>query len=132
LSNIIEVSFLELKKVKEIKSNDMKYLWAIFLSTQSEEVLDMLSETNPTLNKAVEKLKYVSADEQVSLEYNQRQLARMDYYSDLVNSRDEGLKEGIKKGEMNLAKKLLAQGVAPEIIAEVTGKSIESINKYEN
>ena len=100
LTDILEINFVELKKVKIQKTSneDMKDLWAKFLSAESEEELIMLKEKNETLNKAVEKLKYVSADDIIRFEYDQRRKARLDYGSDMACAKEEGMKQGIQKG----------------------------------
>jgi len=54
LTDILEINFVELKKVKDLKLDNMKDLWAKFLSAESEEELSMLAQKNKTLNKAVE------------------------------------------------------------------------------
>ena len=99
LTDIIEIEFVEQKKVKELNLNkeEMKDLWARFLSAESEEELKMLKEKDETLEKAVEKLKYVSADDIIRFEYDQRKKARLDYASDIAGAKEEGREEVAKE-----------------------------------
>ena len=121
LTDIIEINFIELKKVKELNLTDeMKDLWVKFLSAESEEELKMLAEKNETLNKAVEKLKYVSADDIIRFEYDQRRKARLDYASDMAGAR--------KEQKIEIAKNLL-DVLDEEIIAIKTGLSIDEVRK---
>ncbi|MDR1704003.1 MAG: Rpn family recombination-promoting nuclease/putative transposase, partial [Clostridiales bacterium] len=59
------MDFIELAKVPFEISNDMKDMWMKFLSAKSEEELDMLAQKSPIMNKAVERLVTISADEQL-------------------------------------------------------------------
>ena len=43
--------------------------------------------------------------------------------------RDEGIKEGREKGELNIAKKLIEAGMSIEEIAKTTGLSIAKLEK---
>ncbi len=72
-------------------------MWVVFLSTQSEEVFEMLAKENEAINNAVKKLVYVSAEEKLRYEYEQRQKAIKDYYCDIEDARDEGMKIGEQK-----------------------------------
>ncbi len=46
--------------------------------------------------------------------------------------REEGLKEGLKEGKLETARKALLKGVDVEFIAEITGLSLETIQKLKN
>jgi hypothetical protein len=117
LSKLMEISYLELEKLRELARNlkkdcefdglhglggmelSRKEMWALFLLTESGEVLDMLAEKNGTIKKAVEKLVYVSAEEKTRYEFEQRQKAIKDYHSDMDDARQEGIKIGEVRGE---------------------------------
>jgi predicted transposase/invertase (TIGR01784 family) len=105
-------------------------MWAMFLLTESGEVLDMLVEKNDTIKKAVEKLVFVSSEEKTRYEFEQRQKAILDYNSDMDDARQEGVEIGEARGEtkkaMDIARNLL-DVLDDKIISEKTGVSIESI-----
>ena len=46
--------------------------------------------------------------------------------------REEGLKEGLKEGKLETARKALLKGADVEFIAEITGLSLETIQKLKN
>jgi len=44
-------------------------------------------------------------------------------------AREEGREEGEEKGKLLIAKKLLAKGSTPEFVQEITGLSLEEIER---
>ena len=47
----------------------------------------------------------------------------------LIEGREEGLSEGRKEGRIEIARKLLATGAAPEFVEQITGLDRETIEK---
>jgi hypothetical protein len=45
----------------------------------------------------------------------------------IIVGREEGIEQGRLKGKIELARKLLAQGIAPDVVAEAAGLSLEDI-----
>jgi len=91
----------------------------------------MLADENPVMEKAVNKLLYVSADEKLRVEYEMRLKAELDYQSAMVSKYKKGKAEGEKKKSLVIAKNLLKKNMAVDDIAEATGLSkeeIESVN----
>ena len=147
LTDMITIHFIELPKVDRKKSECLKDLWMKFLSAESAEALDTLAKQSPELEKAVNRLVYVSADEQVRYQMEMREKHELDYYSDLAGRFAEGRAEGEASGE----KKGLAQGLAQrdadirdivvkmkaknmeaDDIAELTGLSASEVARYYN
>ncbi len=152
LSKLCEICFLELRKVPKQEKN-MKEMWALFLATDKEEVIEMLAKKNKDIEKAVEKLKYVSADENVRSQIRQIEKERMDYEAGLKYShdkgveegiiegikegreegREEGIKEGIKEGiqleKYKVARAMKANGIDEAEIVKCTELSLEEIRK---
>lgn len=128
LTDIVEIDYLELKKVpKEYHSK--KDMWATLLSTESEEVLELLAENDKEMSKVVEKLRYVSADDVTRFEYDQRHKAEMDHYARLKRNRDEGIEEGAKQKSKTIAYKLLQMKMPIHEIVEATELTIEEIEE---
>jgi predicted transposase/invertase (TIGR01784 family) len=138
LSDVSEIVFLELPKVPEVYESK-KDMWALFLATNNEEVIDMLAKKNNKMAKAVERLKYVSTNEEERFRIAQLEKGRNDYYAGLRKSYDDGLEQGIEQGleqgierghveERHLiAKSLLNKSLPIELIAETTGLSIDEV-----
>ncbi len=101
LSNLCEINFLELPKVPE-KCYNEKVAWALLFATDKEEVIDMLAKDNKDIEKAVEKLKYVTADDIERFRIDQIEKARMDYAARMRQNyrrgKEEGLAEGLEQG----------------------------------
>jgi len=132
LTDILEINFVELKKVKDLKLDNMKNLWATFLSAESEEELKMLAQRNETIDKAVETLKYVSADDIIRFEYDQRRKAKLDHAAELAEKLEEGREEGEMKKALETAKTALTEGLPIELIAKLTGLEIVKIEELKN
>lgn len=142
LTSLSEINFLELGKVPKQWYNE-KQMWSLFISTENEEVLDMLSEENKYIEKAVKKLAYVSADESERFRIEQIEKARMDYESQLKVNYDRGMKQGIEQGvvigeetgarkkAIQIAKSILVDYEDKEI-SEITGLSVEDVANLRN
>ena len=55
-------------------------------------------EENPTINKAIQRLVYVSSDEQLRYDMEMREKAELDYYNDISDTFDRGKEEGLAEG----------------------------------
>ena len=96
--------------------------------------------TKKELEEAVEQLKKLNADEEVRRIAMAEEWAEIDRISQLSEALQEGEMQGMAKGKeegkaegkaeekSKIAKKMLAQGIAIEIIETVTGLSKEQIN----
>ena len=86
------------------------------------------------IDKACDKIKEMSADEQLKLEYEVRQKIIRDQKSNQYYFKTEGLREGFSKGEIKLLISLirlkLSDGITREVIAKDLYKPIEEINQY--
>ena len=91
----------------------------------------MASEENKTIEKVVEDLDEMSADENERLEAFKRKLAIWDYNTTMAEAREEGEKSGEKRGEQRkqqeIAKKMKEKGIEIETIVEITGLTKEEI-----
>ena len=83
----------------------------------------MASEENKSIEKVVEDLDEMSADENERLEAYKRKLAIWDYNVSINEATDRGKKEK----ELEIAKNLKKQGVGIEIIIKATGLSREEV-----
>jgi predicted transposase/invertase (TIGR01784 family) len=111
LTDVFEINFIELKKVLKENRSGLKDVWMLFLAADSEEVLDMLSNEDPIMVKALSKLQYVSADEKVRQEFLAREEAEIEYYAGMTSSFREGEEAEREKWQGIVAEKetLLAE-----------------------
>ena len=140
LTNKFEIHILELEKVKEeYKKNkeNKKAQWLLFLDDPETEEVKEIMEKNEDVKEAVIEVRKLSQDEQLQREAELREKAIMDekaiYQAGLDNGKEEGEKLGRKKGRVEtmkeVARKLLKQNMNIENVAEITGLTIEEIEK---
>ena len=152
LTNKFEIHILELEKVKEeYKKNkeNKKAQWLLFLDDPETEEVKKIMEKNEDVKEAVIEVRKLSQDEQLQREAELREKAIMDekaiYQAGLDNGKEEGRAEGRAEGHeegraegekightkaiKEMAKKLLKQDMKIETIAEITGLTIEEIEK---
>ena len=77
LTDIFEVNLIELDKIPKVPGN-MKELWMSFFAAETEEELEMLAKESPVIEKAVNKLVYFSADEQLRYDLDMREKWELD------------------------------------------------------
>ena len=140
LTNKFEIHILELEKVKEeYKKNkeNKKAQWLLFLDDPETKEVKEIMEKNEDVKEAVIEVRKLSQDEQLQREAELREKAIMDekaiYQAGLDNGKEEGEKLGRKKGRVEtmkeVAKKLIKQNMNIENVAEITGLTIEEIEK---
>ena len=141
----IEWWFIELPKFRKMHKNiDNKIdQWLLFIDDEEKELVKMAEEKNQTLQKAREKMNYLTGDAAVRRLAELREKWELDYNSDINYAKDEGrkegraegLKEGEKKGKKEksaeIAKKLLKLQMPIEQISEITNLTEEEIKKIE-
>lgn len=148
LTDLLEIHFLEMKKLDNYNENDDLSQWVSFIKADSKEVLDKMAKVNPNIDKAVNVLTTMSQDKKARAEYLSREMALHDeatkieeameegYEQGREEGREQGIKEGIKEGEeqakIETARNLLKLGVDIDIIVKSTNLSEEKINIIKN
>lgn len=124
LTDKIEAHYIELKKFIKSKpglsSKLEQWLWLI---VGEEEKVKMASEENKTIEKVVEELDEMSADENERLEAYKRKLAIIDYNTSI----EQAKAEGEKSQQLKIARKLKEKGIKIEEIKEITELTQEEI-----
>ena len=96
----------------------------------------MAEKENEEIKKAMEIIDEMSMDEKEWELYESRRLAIMDYNTNMILFREEGIKQGekqgIKKEKHQIAKKLLTKKMSIEEIQEITGLTKKEIEKLSN
>ena len=89
----------------------------------------MAEEENKDVKEAMNIVKEMSmSDEEWEL-YESRRLALLDYNTGMINAKNEGVEEGAREKQIEIAKKLLKMGMTVEQIKEATGLNEEEIKK---
>ena len=95
-----EINLLELPKLKDESDGTNLYNWLLFLKSNTEEEFEMVTESNPKINKAYAILKELSQDEETRLQVEAREKYRRDIESSIEGARNVGKQEGIVEGEL--------------------------------
>ena len=128
LTDKIEIHYIELQKfIKSKPGMNSKLEQWLWLLTGEDEKIKMASEENKTIEKVVEDLDEMSADENERLEAFKRKLAIWDYNTTMEESEKKGKEEGRKTEKLEIAKKMKEKGMAVEDIIEITGLTKEEI-----
>lgn len=132
--------FVELPKFSPRNYGDkkMQVLWLRYLTEIGEKTREVPEEllANPEINKAVSQLEESAFDEDQLLVYDKFwdivSTQKMQLSSTRREGREEGLQqgreEGIKETKINNARGMKAAGIAPAIIASITGLTLDEIN----
>ena len=78
LTDLLEIHFLEMKKLDGYKENDDLSQWVSFIKADSREVLEKMAKVNPNIDKAVNVLTTMSQDKKARAEYLSREMALHD------------------------------------------------------
>lgn len=142
LTDVLEVRFIELPKFRTANFDLSKPLdrWLIFIDEPQGEALEMAIKAEPTIAKAEEILTYLGSLDEIKRYYDAREMAIHDEISRIVDAKEEGLEEGLKKGreeglrqsKLEIAKSMLDANMPTEQISKLTGLSTDEIEKLKN
>lgn len=133
LSDIVEIHFIELPKFAKSKKdyNNKLHRWLSFLIDPKGKEIDALKKEDMEIKEAMDVLYHISGDKKMIELAELRDKAIRDEKSRLQGSREEGRKEGIEEGKLEVAKNLL-DILDNETIVLKTGLSIEEVRKLRN
>ncbi|MFP3091129.1 Rpn family recombination-promoting nuclease/putative transposase, partial [Treponema sp. TIM-1] len=150
LTDALEIHFIDMVKFRRLGEKDIRndplHRWLTWFDKDSpqklvEEVINM----DTAIQKAEEKMSYVSNDKEALHAYQMREMAMSDWTSGLNHAREEGIQkgkregiregkregiqEGIQKKAIEVARNLKKIGIPIDQIAQGTGLSVEDIAK---
>ena len=136
LTDVLEIHFVELSKFRKLKQkpdieNPLER-WILFLENSPEEVLEVIKNHDPAIEKAEKVLDWLSSDEETRRLYDLREKAIHDEITRITGAKQEGIKEGIKEGVKKVAVNMLSNDIDIDTIAKMTDlpiKQIEEIKK---
>lgn len=126
LTDVVEIHFLELpkfrnKKNKDYRENDIER-WLMFLEKDiSETTLKELMSLDTAIEKAEQKIEYLSSDEEAMRIYYERERS-LHERANMISSAEE-------RKAVEIAKNLLNMNIPLEQIVLATGLTEEEINK---
>ncbi|MGM7431633.1 Rpn family recombination-promoting nuclease/putative transposase [Bacillus pacificus] len=141
LSSHIEVHIVEISKLMQQWRNeqvnpweDLFVRWLLLLPANEDEQLtqtleDIAMNQDPILQKAMNKWERMSQDSSFrqAYEYEAREKALMDEAAKFAHARNEGKKEGIEEGKIQLIRGMHKNGMTIEDIAKFTNLRLEEI-----
>ena len=135
ITDKLRIFFVELQKFhpKHVDRKNMLDVWMMFLKNPLNDEIQSV----PEVQKALDTLKEISADENEREIYMLRRHTEFGYISEknvaIQNAKVEGEKIGIEKGEkrkaIETAKNFLKMGLSIEQVAQGTGLTISEIEK---
>lgn len=126
LTDVVEIHFLELPKFRNKKDKDYREnaieRWLMFLEKDiSETTLKELMSLDTAIEKAEQKIEYLSSDEEAMRIYYERERS-LHERANMISSAEE-------RKAVEIAKNLLNMNIPVEQIALATGLTEEEINK---
>ena len=136
----MNISFINMIKYRKQGSadrlSDPLLRWLIWLDAESPpELVAEVVNMDKAIQKADERMVYVTGDKDAIRAYERRMMGLSDYNSGLNFARREGKAEGITEGiavgvnqaNLEIARKMKALGDSTEKIQAITGLSAETI-----
>jgi predicted transposase/invertase (TIGR01784 family) len=98
LSHALEMHFLELPKLLIDRRDDPLHRWGHFFRIRSEQELEDLAMSSPTMKQARDALWWVSQDPNSRQLVEAREMAELAYQHTIAATREEALAEGEARG----------------------------------
>lgn len=130
-----EIHIIELKKFREtdIIKPKKKDFWLWFIDYTNKEMVKMACLDNKRIEEAKKQLEEITSDRALMYEIISRQMHEMDEAVAMDRVKEEGRAEGLTEGEKNkqleIAKKMKEMQMDVDTIAKATGLAKEEIEK---
>lgn len=140
LTDTMELHFIEIPKLKNYEDADevvdMLEAWISFLKDPDSKIVNKLEMSQNEIREAKKQLIKMSSDSKERERYEKRMESMLEKTSSIQSAekkgREEGIKEGAKKEKLEIAKKLILNGLDNELISNSTGLSLEEIKELRN
>ena len=132
LTDRLEIIIIELPKARrmyKIEPNNAICQWMLFLDNPNKREVVQIMEENKNIKKAIDELEQVSGNARLRRIAELKEKYIRDEQSSIEYAQDEGFRQGEKKEKIEIAKNLLQKKMSIQDIVEVTGLSIEEIEK---
>ena len=108
---------------KDIKNNSLHRWLTFFDQNISDDTLKELMAMDTAIYKANEKMEFLANDKEVLRLYHLREMAQIDYNSDMKKAKDEGRAEE----KIKVARNALKMNMSVDDISKLTGLSRQQI-----
>ena len=125
LNDHFAMHFIELKKFtySDVKALHRLGRWTAYFSNCGDRETEELAMSDPVMKEVVQAETAFTEDEIMRRKYSQREKAVRDYISAMDEARNEGLQEGI----VQMAVKMLENGIDRHTVAAITGLSEQEL-----
>jgi len=89
----------------------------------------MAIKVEPAIEKAKKILEYLGSNEEIRRYYELREKAIHDEITRITDAREEGMQQGAKSKSLEVARKMIEDGIEDSIIEKYTGISKDDIEK---
>ena len=131
ITNIMELHFMELKKMKHISEKKPITVWLEFLRNPYSKDISKYEKTMPELKEAKELYGKINSDPKAKELWRLREKSTYDEFSAISAAEEMGMEKGKTEGELKkareIAKNLLLSGLIVGQISQATGLSVEEI-----
>jgi len=145
LTDLLEIHFLELPKIRKIPAESPMLFWMEFINDPFSDKIKNMYAIEEIYSEAKLAYEKTIADPEVRELLRIREKADMDYKDAMARKYDEGEKSGIEKGiekgraeerakahaeKIEMAKKMLSDGLDVKLVAKYAGVSVEEITNF--
>jgi predicted transposase/invertase (TIGR01784 family) len=123
-TDLIEINTLELCKLPEDTDGTTLYDWSKFIAAENEDELDKVAKRNQEVEKAVVKLKELSADERARELFESQEILRRE------NAAQK--RWAVKQREYEIAKNAMLMNMDLVDIIKLTGLTSEELAELQN
>ena len=119
------IDILEKSTIEELKKNKLLTWMKFFTSKNLKAIEKELMEANPIMTKVIEEYKRFTSDDKLMRAYDARDAFLLGQKMMLNREREEGIKEG----QISIAKTMKKDGADINLISKYTGLTIKEIKK---
>jgi predicted transposase/invertase (TIGR01784 family) len=129
LTQSLEIHFIDMVKFRRLHSTNIQeplHRWLKFFDKNTKpEILEEVINMDTAIQKAEEKIRYVSNNKEALRAYHMREMAMFDFTS-AINSAE---RKGKMEGKLEIAMKLKALNIPFSLIQDSTGLAIDEIER---
>ncbi len=123
-----KVSRTVLKSSEEGRPSSLRQRYA---DKTSEQELERIIGSDLIIGRAYDELNQYNWSKEERLAYDQAKKRTDDYLSSLEEKLHEGIQIGHEKGKIEVARNSLKVGVSIDVIAKITGLSVDEIKQLD-
>ncbi|WP_232616816.1 Rpn family recombination-promoting nuclease/putative transposase [Treponema primitia] len=132
LTGALEIHFIDMVKFKRLREKDIRndtlQRWMTYFNQDSPpELVEEIVQMDTVIQKAENKMDFVSQDKEALRAYQMRAMAMSDWTSGINKAKREGKAEGKREGKVEIARNMKAMGMTSAQITTATGLTLEEI-----